>query len=63
MTITGLKTRFSKNRSDENKGLFCKQKNLCISLLRTSKNITSQSLMRNRLQIGYNSGRRINPFN
>ena len=38
MTITGLKTRFSKNRSDENKGLFCKQKNLCISLLRKSKN-------------------------
>ena len=27
-----------KNRSDENKKLFCKQRNLCVSLLRKSKN-------------------------
>ena len=37
MTRSGLRNRFLKNRSEENRKLFCKQRNMCVSLLRKSK--------------------------
>ena len=36
MTRSRLRNRFSKNRSEENQKLFCKQKNNNVSLLRRS---------------------------
>ena len=37
MTRTSLRNSFLKNRSNRNRDLFCKQRNLCVSLLRKSK--------------------------
>ena len=37
MTRTRLRNRFLKNRSNRNRDLFSKQRNLCVSLLRKSK--------------------------
>ena len=37
MTRSRLRNRFLKNRSEENRKLFCKQRNKCVSLLRKSK--------------------------
>ena len=37
MTRTRLRNRFLKNRSNRNRDLFRKQRNLCVSLLRKSK--------------------------
>ena len=37
MTRTRLRNRFLKNRSNRNRNLFRKQRNLCVSLLRKSK--------------------------
>ena len=37
MTRTRLRNRFLKNRSNGNRDLFRKQRNLCVSLLRKSK--------------------------
>ena len=37
MTRSRLRNRFLKNRSEENRKLFCKQRNMCVSLLRKSK--------------------------
>ena len=37
MTRTRLRNRFLKNRRNRNRGLFRKQRNLCVSLLRKSK--------------------------
>ena len=37
MTRSRLRNRFLKNRSEENRKLFCKQRNKCVSLLQTSK--------------------------
>lgn len=37
MTRTRLGNCFLKNRTDENRELFCKQRNLCVSVLRKSK--------------------------
>ena len=37
MTKTRLRNRFLKSRSEENRKLFCKQRNKCVSLLRKSK--------------------------
>ena len=38
MTRTRLRNHFLKNRSNRNRDLFRKQRNLCVSLLRKSKN-------------------------
>ena len=37
MTRSGLRNRFLINRSEENRKLFCKQRNKCISVLRKFK--------------------------
>ena len=37
MTRSRLRNRYLKNRSEENRKLFCKQRNKCVSLLRKSK--------------------------
>ena len=37
MTRNRLRNRFLKIRSEENRKLFCKQRNKCVSLLRKSK--------------------------
>ena len=37
MTRSRLRHRFLKNRSEENRKIFCKQRNKCVSLLRKSK--------------------------
>ena len=37
MTRTRLRNRFLKNRSNRNRDLFRKQRNLCVTLLRKSK--------------------------
>ena len=37
MTRSTLRNRFLKNRSEENRKLFCKQRNKCVSPLRKSK--------------------------
>ena len=37
MTRSRLRNRFLKNRSEENRKIFCKQRNKCVSLLRKSK--------------------------
>ena len=37
MMRSRLRNRFLKNRSEENRMLFCKQRNKCVSLLRKSK--------------------------
>ena len=37
MTRSRLRNRFFKNRSEENRKVFCKQRNKCVSLLRKSK--------------------------
>ena len=36
-TRTRLRNRFLQNRSEENRNLFSKQRNKCVSLLRKSK--------------------------
>ena len=38
MTRIRLRTCFLKNRREENRKLFCKQRRKCVSLLRKSKN-------------------------
>ena len=37
MTRSRLRNRFLQNGSEENRKLFCKQRNKCVSLLRKSK--------------------------
>ena len=37
MTRCRLRNRFLRNRIEENRKLFCKQRNMCVSLLRKSK--------------------------
>ena len=37
MTGSRLRNRFLKKRSEENRKVFCKQRNKCVSLLRKSK--------------------------
>ena len=38
MTLTRLRNRFLKNRTEENKKKYTKQRNYCVSLLRKVKN-------------------------
>ena len=41
MTRTRLQNRFLKNRNNQNRDLFRKQRNLCVSLLENLQKITS----------------------
>ena len=61
MTRSRLRDRFLKNRSEENRKQFCKQRNKCVSLLRKSKKDYFENLNKKKLQITNVSGKPSNP--
>ena len=62
MTRTRRRNKFLKNRSEENKKRFSKQRNYCVSLLRKSKSDYSEILMRKISMITKHFGKLLSPF-
>ena len=61
MTRSGLRNPFLLGRSEENRKLFCKQRNKWVSLLRNLKRFISETKTRKTLQIINVSGKSSNP--
>ena len=61
MTRSRLRTRFLKNRSEENRKLFCKQRNKCVLLLRKSKKDYFENLNQKNITDNKLSGKPSNP--
>ena len=62
MTRSRLRNRFLKNRSEENRKLFCKQRNKCVSLLRKTKKDYFENLNEKNITDNKRFWKTIKPF-
>ena len=62
MTRIRLRTCFLKNRREENRKLFCKQRRKCVSLLRKSKNDYFENLNEKNITDNKHSWKTVKPF-
>ena len=62
MTRTRLRNRFLKNRSNRNRDLFRKERNLCLSLIRKSKKDYSSNLNEKQIADNKRFWKTVKPF-
>ena len=62
MTRSRLRNRFLKNRNEQNRKIFCKQKNKCVSLLRISKKDYFENLNEKNITDSKRFSKTVKPF-